>query len=221
MRPVHDEMPFLDRLAFAFACFFRVLFDGAFAARADAVRELPAATAERRPASEARSAPAEPAAAQTTPAPQRTPPQTTPPPTTAAPKTTPAASEAPADLTPALQLLGLLQREGRFIDFVEQDVAGFSDADIGAAARVVHEGCRRALRGHLTVEPVRSEAEGTRVTVPAGFPPAEVKLTGNVQGHGPYAGTLAHRGWRARALTLPTPMAGHDARVLAPAEVEL
>src|SRR4051794_3435234 len=61
---------------------------------------------------------------------------------------------APADA--ALQLLALLQREGRFVDFVQQELAAFSDADIGAAARVVHEGCRRAIRAHARVVSVRS-----------------------------------------------------------------
>jgi hypothetical protein len=115
----------------------------------------------------------------------------------------------------------LFQREGRLVDFLEQDVATFTDADVGAAARVVHEGCRRALRAHAKVAPIRSEEEGTRVTLAAGFPPAEVKLRGNVAGAGPYTGVLRHRGWRALDLTLATPVVGHDARVLAPAEVEL
>src|SRR6188472_3835490 len=60
---------------------------------------------------------------------------------------------APAERSPdavdgALQLLALLQREGRLVDFLQQDIASYSDADIGTAARVVHEGCRRALRAH-------------------------------------------------------------------------
>ncbi len=122
---------------------------------------------------------------------------------------------------PALQLLALLQREGRFVDFIEQDIASFPDAEIGAAARVVHEGCRKALRGHAKLAPVRAEEEGARVTLEAGFSPAEVKLSGNVGGSAPFNGTLRHRGWRASGLTLPTAVAGHDPSVLAPAEVEL
>jgi len=60
-----------------------------------------------------------------------------------------------------------------------------------------------------------------KVTIEPGFAPQEVKLTGNVQGSGPYRGTLVHRGWRAEDVSLPVPMKGHDAMVLAPAEVEL
>jgi hypothetical protein len=132
----------------------------------------------------------------------------------------PAAPQA-ADPSPALQLLALLQREGRFVDFVQQDVEGFSDADIAAAARVVHAGCRQALRAHGAIEPVRTEAEGADVTVDTGFDSSAIKLTGNVAGSPPYRGTLRHRGWRAASFELPRPVGTHDATVLAPAEVEL
>jgi hypothetical protein len=125
----------------------------------------------------------------------------------------------PADS--ALLLLAVLQREGRLVDFLEQDVSSFSDADIGAAARVVHDGCRRALRAHARIAPIRREDEGTRITISAGFLPAEVKLSGNVGGSAPFTGVLRHRGWRALSLDLPVPVTGHDANVLAPAEIEL
>jgi hypothetical protein len=121
----------------------------------------------------------------------------------------------------ALQLLALFQREGRFVDFLEEDVASFSDAQIGAAARVVHEGVKRALAEHLPMEPVRTEEEGTKVTLAKGFDAARVRLTGNVTGDGPYTGTLAHRGWRVKEVRLPKMADGHDATVIAPAEVEL
>ncbi len=121
----------------------------------------------------------------------------------------------------ALQLLALLQQEGRFVDFLEENVAAYSDAEIGGAARVVHEGCRKVIRDYLHLEPVRIEAEGERLTLPAGFDAAAVRLTGNVVGQPPFTGTLMHRGWRATAITLPKIAEGHDVRVLAPAEVEL
>jgi hypothetical protein len=126
-----------------------------------------------------------------------------------------------ADSTPALQLLGLFQREGRFIDFLEQDVAPFSDAEVGAAARVVHEGCRRALASHSKIVPVRAEEEGTAVVLAESFDPVEIKLSGDVKGALPYRGLLRHRGWRVTEIVLPTSVAGHDPRILAPAEVEL
>ncbi len=121
----------------------------------------------------------------------------------------------------ALQLLGLLQREARFIDFIEEDVAAYTDADIGAAARVVHEGCRKVLRDNFTISPVRSEAEGSRVTLPAGFDAAAVRVTGNVVGQPPFNGNLTHRGWRVSETRLPKLAGGHDLRIVAAAEVEL
>jgi hypothetical protein len=125
------------------------------------------------------------------------------------------------DTSSALQLLGLLQQEGRFVDFLQEDVSGYSDADIGGAARVVHEGCSRALREHLQVTPVREEDEGVRITLAPGFDAAEVRLTGNVVGKPPFNGTLVHKGWRVAECRLPRLVEGHDVRVLAQAEVEL
>jgi hypothetical protein len=191
-----SPVPFLTRLWLAWAYFFRVLFDGVFAARVQALDggvpdpDLHASTA------------AEP------------PPM---PPAVAAP-TAPAVAAASSDA--ALQLLALFQREGRLIDFLQQDVSTFSDADIGAAARVVHDGCRKALSTHVAIHPVRSEREGGAVTLDA-IEPNAVKLVGNVSGSAPFRGTLRHRGWRAESVRLPEAVPGHDPRVLAPAEVEL
>ncbi len=127
----------------------------------------------------------------------------------------------PAPTTCALQMLALLQREGRLVDFVEQDITSFSDADVGVAARVVHEGCRRALRAHATLAPVMRAEEGSAVTLEEGYNAAEIKLIGNVRGSAPFRGKLVHKGWRANDLTLPTLLDDQDAAVLAPAEVEL
>ena len=121
----------------------------------------------------------------------------------------------------ALQLLGLLQREARFIDFVQEDVAAYSDADIGAAARVVHEGCRKVLGAHFSIAPVRNEPEGSRVTLAAGFDATAVRLTGNVVGQAPFTGTLGHRGWRVTEARLPQLTDDKAAAILAQAEVEL
>ena len=137
-----------------------------------------------------------------------------------APAPAPAPARAP-DATPALQLLALLQREGRLVDFLQQDITDFPDADVGAAARVVHEGCRKALRAHADIEPVRAEAEGARLKLESGFDADEVKLVGDVKGEAPYAGVLRHRGWRAKRLELPARVGDHDASVLCPAEVEV
>ena len=126
-----------------------------------------------------------------------------------------------AEPNAALQLLGLLQQEGRFIDFLEEDVASYSDAEVGAATRVVHEGCKKMLQQHLVIEAVRPEPEGTRITLPEGFDSSAVRLTGNVVGQPPFSGGLVHKGWRVTDVKLPKVAAGHDLSVLAPAEVEL
>jgi hypothetical protein len=148
------------------------------------------------------------------------------PPPAPAPAPTPAPAAAPivikeASPDAALQLLGLLQRDARFVDFVEEDIAGYSDADIGAAARLVHDGCRRVLREHFSIQPVRDEAEGSRVTLPDGFDATAIRLTGNVVGKPPFHGSISHRGWRVADVRLPKLAESHDATVLAPAEVEL
>ncbi len=121
----------------------------------------------------------------------------------------------------ALQLLGLLQHEARFLDFIQEDIAAHADADIGAAVRVVHEGCRKVLRQHVVLEPIRNEAENTRITLPKGYDAAAVRVSGHLVGEPPFTGTLIHRGWRAGSIQLPKLADGHDARILAPAEVEL
>lgn len=121
----------------------------------------------------------------------------------------------------ALLLLALLQREGRFVDFLQQDVTSFDDAQVGAAARVVHEGCRRTLASHLKVEPIQAEAEGESTTLNAGYDVQAIKLVGNVSGKPPYKGNVQHRGWRALSLELPQEVGAHDPSVLAQAEIEL
>lgn len=121
----------------------------------------------------------------------------------------------------ALQLLALLQREGRFVDFVQEDMSSFSDAEIGGAARVVHDGCKKALDEHFPIAPVRSEAEGSVVKLEKGFDATKVRVTGNVKGEPPFQGALAHRGWRVTEVKLPKMAEGHDPKIVAPAEVEL
>lgn len=136
-----------------------------------------------------------------------------------APVPTPVMKEATPDA--ALQLLGLLQRDARLIDFTQEDLSQYTDADIGGVARVLHEGCCKVLREHFTIVPVRTEAEGSRLTLPAGFDARAMRLTGNVVGQAPFTGTLCHRGWRIAETRLPKLAEGHDVRVLAQAEVEL
>lgn len=121
----------------------------------------------------------------------------------------------------ALQLLALLQKEARLIDFTKEDVTGFSDEEVGAAARVVHEGAKNAIEKYFTLTPIRTEVEETTVQIEKGFDPQEVRLTGNLVGEAPYKGLLLHRGWRVEEVNLPRIVEGHNTKVIAPAEVEL
>jgi hypothetical protein len=121
----------------------------------------------------------------------------------------------------ALQLLALLQKEARFIDFIKEDVTAYSDADIGIAARVVHEGCNKAINEHFSLATVRPEAEGSKITLAKDFNAAEIRLTGNIVGQAPFTGTLIHKGWQVTDIRLPKLTQAHNAKILAAAEVEL
>jgi hypothetical protein len=120
-----------------------------------------------------------------------------------------------------LFLLTMLQREGRLIDFLQEDVASHPDADVGAAARVVHGGCRKVVREYLSLQPVLTEPEGAQVTVAEGFDANRIRLTGNVAGQPPFRGSLKHHGWVAQEVRLPSPPVALDLKVIAPAEVEI
>lgn len=193
-----DTPSFFQRWILSWTCAFRTLFDGAFARR---VAELshPALPEGSPVPTERKSGPLREQAGQTS-----------------APEL-----RAQWEHAGALKLLSLLQREGRFVDFVEGDLSPYSDGEVGAVARAVHEGCRGVLRAHAPVEPVRREDEGVRVTLSEGFSADEVKLVGNLSGKPPFVGTLRHRGWRAKECLLPVSVGESVNFVVAPAEVEL
>lgn len=121
----------------------------------------------------------------------------------------------------AVYSLVLLQREGRLIDFLQEDISGFPNDQIGIAVRQIHENCQKVLSENFGVAAVRSENEQSRVDVPEGFDPSAIRLTGNVPENGPFAGTLVHRGWRASAPKFPERSGKIDPSVIAPAEVEI
>jgi hypothetical protein len=136
-------------------------------------------------------------------------------PAEAKPKTPPKPSGAP------LRLLGLLQREGRLLDFLLEDIQAYPDQQIGAAVRDIHRQCQSAIKEHLVLEPVLPQSEGAPIEVPPGFDPSAIRLTGNVTGQPPFKGTLQHHGWRVKELKLTAPAEGQDEFILMPAEVEL
>ena len=121
-----------------------------------------------------------------------------------------------------LRLLTALQRdEGRILDFVLEDIAGASDEQVGAGVRRLHQAWQKAVKEHLTLEPIMAAQEEETVTVPVGFDPSAIRVTGNVTGNPPFKGVVKHRGWRVKAYKLPAPPEGIDELVVAPAEVEL
>ncbi len=120
----------------------------------------------------------------------------------------------------ATQMLALLQRDGRLLDFLLEDLGSYGDAQIGAAARDVHAGCRGVLTRYLSISPVVDEEEGQTLRVERGADPARIKVLGNVAGEPPFTGIVRHRGWQATRVDLPSiPSAVHA--VLAPAEIEV
>jgi hypothetical protein len=182
--------PFFSRLWLAFVCLFRVVFDPAFAAAVAALR------APRKPVQ----------------APSKERPTL--------PATPHAITVAQLSRTEqALNLLSMFQREGRLIDFCEEELSTFSDAQIGAAARTVHEGCRKVIRQAFTLDPIRRESEGSAVSIPGGFNPGAIRLTGNIIGNPPFKGVLRHHGWKVTQIKMSS--TSGDATILAPAEVEL
>jgi len=132
-----------------------------------------------------------------------------------------AAGKAARRRDPAVVLLAVLQREGRLIDFLREDIAAYSDAQVGAAARTIHTSCRKVLDEHLLLEPVHPEEEDAKVAIRSGFDAATIRLTGKVSGKPPFRGILRHRGWRTRRVELPTDPEGQDPSIVAPAEIEI
>ena len=132
----------------------------------------------------------------------------------------PPESNADADV---VNFLSIFQEKGRLVDFLMDDIAGYSDAQVGAAGRVLHEGCRAALLEHFGIKPIREEGEGAKVTVPPQYAPDDYRLVGRISGEPPFAGTLVHHGWRAEWVKLPRLVTRIEGRLpaIAPAEVEV
>jgi Domain of unknown function (DUF2760) len=186
-------MGFWDRAVFAFRCFFSILFHADIPD--DIVQKLgkPHSPIPQTPAS------AQPSASRLNDV-QRP------------------ASEA-SDR--AVQMLALLQRDGRLIDFLAENISSYPDTQLGAAVRTIHEACRRALDRYVKLEPILNSEEDQPVTVQPGFDPAAIKLLGNVTGEPPVRGVLRHKGWHVKQMNLPPLPQGSGRMVIAPAEVEL
>jgi hypothetical protein len=218
----------MSRITLAFSCFFRLLFGA----------KLPERAADYLPE---RARPALPEAKDTAKADQANRPAEQPKPKAepdAEPKPDSDAAKSETKLDPprserksgnqaeshedgALALLALLQREGRLIDFLREDLSEYEDDEIGASVRDIHRGCKQVIDEHLELEPVMPGAEDEDVTVPKGFDPGEIRLVGDVAGQPPFKGVMRHHGWRVIKAKLPTLTEGVDRHVLAPAEVEI
>lgn len=121
----------------------------------------------------------------------------------------------------AVQVLSLLQKKGRLIDFLQEDITAYEDGQIGAAVRNIHKGCKEAIEEYITVEPIMEESEGSDMSVEEGFDPSVIRLTGNVTGTPPFKGVLRHSGWRVSSSSLPALPDNQDLSVIEPAEVEM
>jgi hypothetical protein len=183
----------MHRIVVAFRAFFRILFQAQLAGQ---VEQLLGGAAAPQPETEPPAAPKLAAKA-------------------------PATAAAPVR-NGALTLLSALQREARFVDFIQEPIAAYSDAQIGAAVRDIHRDCGKLVARLFALEPIEPGAEGSEIDVPAGFDPAQIRLVGNVTGQPPFRGRLAHHGWRATRLDVPEWTGSAVAVfVVAPAEVEL
>ncbi len=184
---------FWERIAFAFRCFFSILFHG----------EIPNDIAHNR-------------VPPVGPGPQV--------PAVAVPSVSRLKQiEHPASETfdRAVQMLALLQRDGRLIDFLTENISAYPDEQLGAAVRTIHETCRQVLDHYVKLEPILNSEEDQPVTVQVGFDPAAIKLLGNMAGEPPVRGVLRHKGWRVKEVNLPPLPQGSGRLVVAPAEVEV
>jgi hypothetical protein len=183
---------FSARLSFAFRCFFSLLFRAKIPQ--DVLQTFSGSTAQARMTTGARPDIARKAEAE---------------------------AAKPDTVDRAVQMLALFQRDGRLVDFLEEDVSSYPDGQLGAAVRSVHSSCRQVLEHYIKLEPVLSFDEDHPVTLPVGFDPASIKVIGNASGGAPIRGLLRHRGWRVSEVTLPSLPQGSGCAIVAPAEVEV
>jgi hypothetical protein len=129
---------------------------------------------------------------------------------------TPKPQAGPAD--GAVQILSLLQRDARLVDFLMEDISAYSDEQVGAAVRDVQAQSKQSLERYLQFQPVIDGVEGT-YTKTEGVAAGAIKLIGNVPANGKApGGLLRHKGWQAAKVDLPAALPG---AVLAPAEIEV
>ena len=135
-----------------------------------------------------------------------------------APPPAPGVNQAESEMA---AFLALLQEKGRLVDFLMEDLTAYEDAQVGAAARVIHQGCREVLSENFKITPVSEAEEGSQITVPAGYAADEYRLIGKISGNPPFTGKLIHKGWKTEYVKLPRTTKTERLPPIAPAEVEL
>ena len=124
------------RVSFAFRCFFSLLFRGKIPQ--EILQALSSSTAQT-PSAAARAS--------------------------AVPERSGADASDSDALDRAVQMLALLQRDGRLVDFLEEDVSSYPDGQLGAAVRSIHSSCRQVLDRYIKLEPILSSEEEDRKSV--------------------------------------------------------
>ena len=119
------------------------------------------------------------------------------------------------------QIKALLQEKGRLVDFLMEDTTSYEDSEVGAAARVIHQGCRQVLQEYFQISAISEGQEGSQVTVPAGYSADQYRLVGKLAGDPPFTGTLLHKGWKTDSVKLPRVVNTERLPAIAPAEIEL
>ena len=135
---------------------------------------------------------------------------------------TPAPEKFQPDRNDAISLLAALQREARFVDIVKEPLSGYSDAQVGAAARDVLRDCGAVLDRLFQLRPILNQEEGSEVQLPSGFDAMRYRITGNAASDSDLTGALTHHGWQATQCELPRWSGSKDAAlIVAPAELEV
>jgi len=147
-------------------------------------------------------------------------------PSIAAPAPAPATLPPPVTTTNQAEteivaFFALLQDKGRLMDFLMEDLTAFDDARVGAAARVVHQGCGEVLKEYFKITPVSEAEEGSQVVVPADYAADQYRMIGKLGGNPPFTGKLVHKGWKTEYVKLPRSNKTDRLPAIAPAEVEI
>ena len=118
-------------------------------------------------------------------------------------------------------ILSAFQREGQWVDFLNENLDLYEDEQIGAAVRNIQENCKKVLNSHFNLKPILGQNQGEEITLEEGFSPDTIKLVGNVQGSPPFKGIIRHKGWKIQKVDIPDFSGEQNTGILAPAEVEI